>query len=184
MNKTDLVEQPYLRSDIPDFRPGDTVKVHVRVVEGSRERVQVFQGVVIRRQNGGLRETFTVRKISFGVGVERTFPVHSPSIAMFEVVSRGKVRRAKLYYLRELRGKKARIKERRIDDAKLAAMEEAALAAAEAAAEEAEAEQAEADVEAAPELEENGELQAAADEPSADEAVEVSAGEAEEKAEG
>ena len=134
MNKTDLIEQSYLRSDIPEFRPGDTVKVHVRVVEGSRERVQVFQGVVIGRQNGGLRETFTVRKISFGVGVERTFPVHSPSIAKLEIVSRGHVRRAKLYYLRELRGKKARIKERRIDDAKLAAMDEAAtLAAAEAA---------------------------------------------------
>ena len=129
MNKTDLVEQSYLRSDIPEFRPGDTVKVHVRGVEGSRERVQVFQGVVIRRQNGGLRETFTVRKISFGVGVERTFPVHSPSIAKLEVVSRGKVRRAKLYYLRELRGKKARIKERRLDDTKLAALEAAALAA-------------------------------------------------------
>jgi large subunit ribosomal protein L19 len=133
MNKTDLIEQAYLRSDIPQFRPGDTVKVHVRVVEGSRERVQVFQGVVIARQNGGLRETFTVRKISFGVGVERTFPVHSPSIAKLEVVSRGQVRRAKLYYLRELRGKKARIKERRIDDAKLAAMDEAARAATEAA---------------------------------------------------
>jgi large subunit ribosomal protein L19 len=133
MNKTDLIEQAYLRSDIPQFRPGDTVKVHVRVVEGSRERVQVFQGVVIGRQNGGLRETFTVRKISFGVGVERTFPVHSPSIAKLEVVSRGQVRRAKLYYLREQRGKKARIKERRIDDAKLAAMEEAARAAADAA---------------------------------------------------
>ena len=128
MNKTDLIEQAYLRSDIPDFRPGDTVKVHARVVEGTRERVQVFQGVVIRRQNGGLRETFTVRKISFGVGVERTFPVHSPSIAKLEIVSRGRVRRAKLYYLRDLRGKKARIKERRIDDAKLAAMEAAALA--------------------------------------------------------
>ena len=128
MNKTDLVEQPFLRSDIPDFRPGDTVKVHVRVVEGTRERVQVFQGVVIRRQNGGLRETFTVRKISFGVGVERTFPLHSPSIAKLEIVSRGRVRRAKLYYLRDLRGKKARIKERRIDDAKLEAMEAAALA--------------------------------------------------------
>jgi len=130
MNKTDLVEQPFLRSDIPEFRPGDTVKVHVRVVEGSRERVQVFQGVVIRRQNGGLRETFTVRKISFGVGVERTFPVHSPSIARLELVTRGRVRRAKLYYLRDLRGKKARIKERRIDDTKLAAMEAAAAAAA------------------------------------------------------
>jgi large subunit ribosomal protein L19 len=132
MNKTDLIEKPFLRSDIPDFRPGDTVKVHVRVVEGNRERVQVFQGVVIRRQNGGLRETFTVRKISFGVGVERTFPLHSPSISKLELVSRGAVRRAKLYYLRELRGKKARIKERRIDDAKLAAMEAASLAAAEA----------------------------------------------------
>jgi large subunit ribosomal protein L19 len=135
MNKTDLVEQSFLRSDIPEFRPGDTVKVHVRVVEGTRERVQVFQGVVIRRQNGGLRETFTVRKISFGVGVERTFPVHSPSIAKLELVTRGRVRRAKLYYLRDLRGKKARIKERRIDDAKLAAMEAAAAAAATAAAE-------------------------------------------------
>jgi large subunit ribosomal protein L19 len=129
VNKTDLIEQAYLRSDIPEFRPGDTVKVHVRVVEGNRERVQVFQGVVIRRQNGGLRETFTVRKISFGVGVERTFPVHSPSIAKLEIVSRGRVRRAKLYYLRELRGKKARIKERRLDDVKLAALEAAALAA-------------------------------------------------------
>ncbi len=137
MNKIDLVEQSYLRSDIPEFRPGDTVKVHVRVVEGSRERVQVFQGVVIRRQNGGLRETFTVRKISFGVGVERTFPVHSPSIAKLEVVSRGKVRRAKLYYLRELRGKKARIKERRLDDAKLAALEAAALASQQPEAEDA-----------------------------------------------
>jgi large subunit ribosomal protein L19 len=148
MNKTDLVEQPFLRSDIPQFRPGDTVKVHVRVVEGNRERVQVFQGVVIRRQNGGLRETFTVRKISFGVGVERTFPVHSPSIAKLELVSRGAVRRAKLYYLRELRGKKARIKERRIDDAKLAAMEAAeaeAMERAAAEAEAAEADEAEAD---------------------------------------
>ena len=113
MNKTDLVEQPYLRSDIPEFRPGDTVKVHVRVVEGTRERVQVFQGVVIGRQNGGLRETFTVRKISFGVGVERTFPMHSPIFEEIEVVTRGDVRRAKLYYLRNLRGKKAKIKERR-----------------------------------------------------------------------
>jgi large subunit ribosomal protein L19 len=126
MNETDLIEQSYLRTDIPEFRPGDTVRVHVRVVEGSRERVQVFQGVVIGRQHGGVRETFTVRKISFGVGVERTFPLHSPSIAKIEVVSRGQVRRAKLYYLRQLRGKKARIRERRIDDAKLAAMEAAA----------------------------------------------------------
>jgi large subunit ribosomal protein L19 len=141
MNTTDLIEQPFLRNDIPEFRPGDSVKVHVRVVEGNRERVQVFQGVVIRRSGGGIRETFTVRKISFGVGVERTFPVHSPSIARLELVQRGRVRRAKLYYLRDLRGKKARIRERRIDDAKLAAMEEAAaVRAAEAEAEAAEAE--------------------------------------------
>jgi large subunit ribosomal protein L19 len=123
MNTTDLVEKSYLRKGLPGFRPGDTVKVHARVVEGNRERVQVFQGVVIRRSGGGLRETFTVRKISFGVGVERTFPLHSPSIAKLEVVQRGHVRRAKLYYLRDLRGKKARIKERRIDEAKLAALE-------------------------------------------------------------
>ena len=107
MNSTDLIEQPFLRTDLPAFRPGDTVKVHVRVVEGNRERVQVFQGVVIARSGGGIRETFTVRKISFGVGVERTFPVHSPSIAKLELVQRGRVRRAKLYYLRDLRGKKA-----------------------------------------------------------------------------
>lgn len=115
MKATDLVDKAYLRTDIPAFRPGDTVRVHVRVVEAGRERVQVFQGVVIRRQGGGLQETFTVRKISFGVGVERTFPVHSPSIAKLEIVSYGLVRRAKLYYLRDLRGKKARIKERRVD---------------------------------------------------------------------
>src|SRR3954451_12810104 len=137
MNSTDLIEQPFLRTDLPAFRPGDTVKVHVRVVEGNRERVQVFQGVVIARSGGGIRETFTVRKISFGVGVERTFPVHSPSIAKLELVQRGRVRRAKLYYLRDLRGKKARIRERRIDDVKLAAME---AAAAEEAAEAAGAE--------------------------------------------
>jgi len=139
MNKTDLIEQPFLRTDLPDFRPGDTVKVHVRVVEGNRERVQVFQGVVIRRSGGGIRETFTVRKISFGVGVERTFPLHSPSIATLELVQRGRVRRAKLYYLRDLRGKKARIKERRIDDVKLAAMEAAAQQRASDAAVDAEA---------------------------------------------
>src|SRR6266498_4054269 len=145
MNATDIVDRANLRDDIPDFGPGDTLKVHVRVVEGNRERVQVFQGVVIRRSGGGLRETFTVRKISFGVGVERTFPVHSPSIAKFELVQRGRVRRAKLYYLRDLRGKKARIKERRIDDAKLAAME----AAADEAAMEIEADEAvDADVDA------------------------------------
>ncbi|MDP8956054.1 MAG: 50S ribosomal protein L19 [Actinomycetota bacterium] len=113
MNKTDLVEKTRLRDDIPEFRPGDTVRVHVRVAEAGRERIQVFQGVVIRRQGGGLRETFTARKISFGVGVERTFPLHSPTIAKIEVVTRGRVRRAKLYYLRERRGRKARIRERR-----------------------------------------------------------------------
>jgi large subunit ribosomal protein L19 len=113
MNRTDLVERPRLRDDLPDFRPGDTVRVHVRVAEAGRERIQVFQGVVIRRQGGGLRETFTVRKVSFGVGVERTFPLHSPTIARIEVVTRGRVRRAKLYYLRERRGKRARIRERR-----------------------------------------------------------------------
>jgi len=107
------LEQAQLRDDVPDFRPGDTLKVHVRVKEGNRSRIQVFQGVVIRRQGGGVRETFTVRKISYGVGVERTFPVHSPSIERIEPVTRGKVRRAKLYYLRELRGKAARIRERR-----------------------------------------------------------------------
>src|SRR5438045_7735691 len=120
MNKTDLVEQSFLRK-IPEFRPGDNVKVHARVVEAGRERIQVFQGVVIRRQGGGLRETFTARKISFGVGVERTFPVHSPSVAKIEIVQRGRVRRAKLYYLRELRGKKARIRERRVTPAEVAA---------------------------------------------------------------
>jgi large subunit ribosomal protein L19 len=107
------LEQVQVRDDVPEFRPGDTLKVHVRVKEGNRSRIQVFQGVVIRRQGGGIRETFTVRKISYGVGVERTFPVHSPSIEKIETVTHGKVRRAKLYYLRELRGKAARIRERR-----------------------------------------------------------------------
>src|SRR6201988_5455446 len=107
------LEQAQLRTDVPDFRPGDTLKVHVKVTEGNRSRIQVFQGVVIRRQGGGLRETFTVRKVSYGVGVERTFPVHSPNIAQIEVATRGDVRRAKLYYLRELRGKAAKIKEKR-----------------------------------------------------------------------
>ena len=102
-----------LRSDIPAFRPGDTLKVHVKVIEGNRSRIQVFQGVVIRRHGAGARETFTVRKISFGVGVERTFPVHSPNIDRIEVATRGDVRRAKLYYLRDLRGKAAKIKEKR-----------------------------------------------------------------------
>ena len=114
MNRLDLVEKPRLRDDVPDFRPGDTVKVHVRVVEGTRERVQVFQGVVIARKGGGIRETFTVRKVSFGVGVERTFPVHSPIISRIEVVTRGDVRRAKLYYLRDRVGKRAKVKEKRV----------------------------------------------------------------------
>ena len=113
MHPTETIDRDSLRDDIPEFRPGDTVKVHVRVVEGTRERVQIFQGAVMRRQGGGVRETFTVRKVSFGVGVERTFPVHSPTIAQIEVVTLGDVRRAKLYYLRDLRGKAARIKERR-----------------------------------------------------------------------
>ena len=113
MNPTDLVDQSRLRDDIPTFGPGDTVKVHVRVVEGNRERIQVFQGAVIRRQGSGVRETFTVRKVSFGVGVERTFPVHSPIVAKIEVVTLGDVRRAKLYYLRDRVGKAAKIKERR-----------------------------------------------------------------------
>ena len=113
MNAIDLIDAQSLRDDVPAFDAGDTLKVHVRVVEGTRERVQVFQGAVIRRQGDGLRETFTVRKVSFGVGVERTFPVHSPIVAKIEVVTRGDVRRAKLYYLRDLRGKAAKIKEKR-----------------------------------------------------------------------
>ena len=113
MNTLDALDAESLRTDVPDFRPGDTLKVHVRVVEGSRERIQVFQGVVIRRQGSGVRETFTVRKVSFGVGVERTFPVHTPIIQKIEVAIRGDVRRAKLYYLRDLRGKAAKIKEKR-----------------------------------------------------------------------
>ena len=113
MNPTDLVDRGSLRDDVPAFSPGDTVKVHVRVVEGTRERLQVFHGVVIRRQGSGVRETFTVRKVSFGVGVERTFPLHSPIIGKIEVDRLGDVRRAKLYYLRDLRGKAAKIKEKR-----------------------------------------------------------------------
>jgi large subunit ribosomal protein L19 len=194
MNTTDLVEQSYLRKGIPQFRPGDTVKVHVRVVEGNRERVQVFQGVVIRRSGGGLRETFTVRKISFGVGVERTFPLHSPSIAKLEVVQRGHVRRAKLYYLRDLRGKKARIRERRIDETKLAAIEAAdEAAAAEASMETLEEADSVAELEAddSSEGDEAGEdaaeatnEEAAASEADAEDApTEASADEAEERAE-
>jgi large subunit ribosomal protein L19 len=121
MHPTETIDRDSLRGDIPDFRPGDTVKVHVRVVEGNRERVQVFQGAVMRRQGGGVQETFTVRKVSFGVGVERTFPVHSPTIAKIEVTTLGDVRRAKLYYLRDRHGKAAKIKERRIPRGKAAA---------------------------------------------------------------
>jgi large subunit ribosomal protein L19 len=113
MKPTDFVDEASLRTDIPDFGPGDLLKVHVRVVEGNRERVQIFQGHVIARQGSGLQETFTVRKLSFQVGEERTFPIHSPIIARIEVVTRGDVRRAKLYYLRGRTGKRAKIKEKR-----------------------------------------------------------------------
>jgi large subunit ribosomal protein L19 len=115
MQTLDFLDAKSLRTDIPNFRTGDTLKVHVRVIEGSRSRIQVFQGVVIGRQGGGIGETYTVRKVSFGVGVERKFPLHSPIVEKVEVVSRGDVRRAKLYYLRDLRGKKAKIKELRED---------------------------------------------------------------------
>ena len=114
MQTTDLVDRAHLRDDRPEFAAGDTVKVHVRVVEGNRERIQVFQGVVIRRKGSGVRETFTVRKVSFGVGVERTFPLHSPIVAKIEVATRGDVRRAKLYYLRDRVGKAAKVKEKRV----------------------------------------------------------------------
>jgi large subunit ribosomal protein L19 len=113
MNPTDIVDQQNLRDDVPAFAPGDTLKIHVRVVEGNKERIQVFQGAVIRRQGSGVRETFTVRKVSYGVGVERTFPVHSPTIARIEPMVKGDVRRAKLYYLRDRIGKAAKIKEKR-----------------------------------------------------------------------
>ena len=113
MQPTDLVDHQNLRDDIPDFDAGDSLKVHVRVVEGNRQRVQLFEGVVIKRQGSGVRETFTVRKLSFGVGVERTFPVHSPIIDRIEVGARGDVRRAKLYYLRDRGGKRAKVKEKR-----------------------------------------------------------------------
>jgi large subunit ribosomal protein L19 len=113
MQKLDIIDAASLRSDIPEFRAGDTVKVNVKVVEGNRSRVQAFQGVVISRHGGGIGETFAVRKVSFGVGVERKFPLHAPTIESIEVVTRGDVRRAKLYYLRELRGKKAKIREKR-----------------------------------------------------------------------
>ena len=113
MNIIQALEQEQLRQDIPEFRPGDTVRVHVKVVEGTRERIQLFEGVVISRSGGGIRETFTVRRVSYNVGVERTFPVHSPRLDRIEVVRKGIVRRAKLYYLRKLKGKAARIRERR-----------------------------------------------------------------------
>ncbi len=113
MKATDLIDQDQLRDDIPDFQAGDELKVHVRVVEGGKERVQVFQGNVIARQGGGIHETYTVRKLSYGVGVERTFPVHAPTVAKIEVVKKGDVRRAKLYYLRDRVGKATRIKEKR-----------------------------------------------------------------------
>ncbi len=113
MNPTDLVDLPNLRDDIPEFQSGDTLNVHVRVVEGNKERVQQFKGVVIKRQGDGIRETYTVRKLSSGVGVERTFPLHSPTVAKIEVITRGDVRRAKLYYLRDRVGKRAKVKEKR-----------------------------------------------------------------------
>ncbi len=124
MSTLQQVEESYLQTNIPEFRAGDTVKVHVRVREGDKERIQVFQGVVIGRRGGGTRETFTVRKISSGIGVERIFPLHSPVIDRIEVVRHGKVRRAKLYYLRELRGKAARIEERRVDRPKAGSAQE------------------------------------------------------------
>jgi large subunit ribosomal protein L19 len=113
MNKIDMLELEQMKKNITPFKPGDTVKVQVKIVEGDKSRIQAFQGVVISRQNGGIRESFTVRKISNGIGVERSFPIHSPSVEAIEVVTRGQVRRAKLYYLRKLRGKAARIKEKK-----------------------------------------------------------------------
>ena len=113
MNILESIERERMKEDVPDFRPGDTVRVHVKVVEGGRERIQVFEGTVIERKGGGLRETFTVRRVSYGVGVERIFPLHSPNVARIEVTRRGRVRRAKLHYLRELSGKAARIREKR-----------------------------------------------------------------------
>ena len=115
MNPIEAIEREQLQSNIPDFKPGDTVRVHVKVIEGEKERIQVFAGVVIRKSGGGIRSTFTVRKVSYGVGVERTFPVHSPRVDKIEVVTRGQVRRAKLYYLRSLSGKAARITAEKVD---------------------------------------------------------------------
>lgn len=113
MNVIEMLEKEQMRADMPDFRPGDTVKVHARIKEGQKERIQIFQGVVIRKRKGNTAATFTVRKVSYGIGVERIFPLHSPSIDKIEVLTRGRVRRARLYYLRKLRGKAARIKEKR-----------------------------------------------------------------------
>jgi large subunit ribosomal protein L19 len=113
MNRIDFIEFEQMKKDIPVFKPGDSVKVNVKIVEGDKSRIQAFQGVVIKRQNGGIRESFTVRKISNGIGVERCFPLHSPSVESIEVITRGQVRRAKLYYLRKLRGKAARIREKK-----------------------------------------------------------------------
>jgi large subunit ribosomal protein L19 len=144
MNRTDFIDMPSLRDDVPEFAPGDTLKVHVKVIEGARERVQVFQGAVIKRQGSGARETFTVRKVSFGVGVERTFPVHSPVIDHIEVATRGQVRRAKLYYLRDRIGKAAKIKEKRTARPEPGAKAAARKAAREAAAAEAAAAEARA----------------------------------------
>jgi len=177
VNKTDLVEKPRLRKDVPVFRPGDTVKVLVRVVEAGRERVQAFQGVVLRRKGGGLRETFTVRKVSFGVGVERTFPVHSPTISKIEIVSRGDVRRAKLYYLRERRGKRARIRELRGAAADALAADEARRVTEleEEQRARAEAEVAEAEAATEPEQEPEPELEPDDAEPEADAAEKAEA---------
>jgi large subunit ribosomal protein L19 len=161
------LEQRQLRKDLPQFKAGDTVKVHFRVIEGSRSRIQVFEGTVIKRQGAGVRETFTVRKQSFGVGVERTFPLHSPKIERIEVAAIGDVNRAKLYYLREKVGKKARVRELRQTPAQLAAAREEAEARAAAAA--AEAAEAEAVATEAEPVEEPV-AEAAADEPGADEA--------------
>jgi len=134
MNVLDAVDAASLRSDIPTFRAGDELKVHVRVIEGNKSRLQVFQGIVIRRQGSGVRETFTVRKVSYGVGVERTFPVHTPVIEKIEVVRKGDVRRAKLYYLRDLRGKAAKIREKRGAVDEVAAVSTPAPVAVEAVA--------------------------------------------------
>jgi large subunit ribosomal protein L19 len=164
MHPTETIDRDSLRDDIPEFRPGDTVKVHVRVVEGNRERVQVFQGAVMRRQGGGVQETFTVRKVSFGVGVERTFPVHSPTIAKIEVTTLGDVRRAKLYYLRDRHGKAAKIKERRVPRGKAAA----ATAEAEELEEVEELDVEPTDVDAVEETEVTAEATESAEEPADD----------------